>query len=99
MTTYLIVAQGGRFVDIVHNLQRIKMKLVVHAMASIATGLIVWIHSQKLTKQLYEMLKEAVDNSIPSGQPAIRSLLILFIDCGYLKLTKTQNTNNITNLI
>ena len=43
--------------------------------------------------------ENAIDTVLPSGQVAMRSQLVLFLDRGYLEIAKNQNTDNITNLI
>ena len=68
-------------------------------MASVSTGWIIWLSPQKMVFRLSDMLKNAIDTVLPSGQVAMRSQLVLFLYRGYLDISKIQNADNITNLI
>ena len=76
-----------------------KLKPVVHLMASVSTGFLIWLCPQKMIFRLSNMLKNAIDTVLPSGNAALRSQLVLFLDRGYLEVAKNQNGDNITNLI
>ena len=49
--------------------------------------------------QIIRYVENAIDTVLPSGQVAMRSQLVLFLDRGYLEISKKQNADNITNLI
>ena len=51
-----------------------------------------------LKLKLGDMLHKAIYDISPTEQYAFRSMLCLFIDCGYLELTHAQNVG-VTNLI
>ena len=68
-------------------------------MASVSTGWLIWLYPQKMIFHLSDMMKNAIDTVLPSGQAAMRSQLVLFLDRGYLEISKAQNSDNITNLI
>ena len=76
-----------------------KLKPVFHLMASVACGFIVWMYPNKLITRNNVMLREAVNAVVPSGQPAIRSTLTMFLDRGYFEISKPQTGEHITNLI
>ena len=76
-----------------------KLKPVIHLMASVSTGWIIWLNPQKMMFRLSDMMKNAIDTVLPSGQVAMRSQLVLFLDRGYLEIAKNQNADSITNLI
>ena len=76
-----------------------KLKPVIHLMASVSTGWIIWLSPQKMVFRLSDMLKNTIDTVLLSGQVAMILQLVLFLDRGYLEISKNQNADNITNLI
>ena len=68
-------------------------------MASVVCGFMVWMYLNKTITKLNVMLREAVNAVVPSGQPAMRSTLTMFLDRGYFEIAKTQSGENVTNLI
>ena len=75
-----------------------KLKPVFHLMAVIGAGYICWMGPDMQGMSLGDMLKRAINHVCPSRQAAVRAMLDLFIDRGYLELAKAQGLDP-TNLI
>lgn len=75
-----------------------KLKPVVHVMASIGSGNILWMCPDKNGLKMSAMLRAAIAHMFPQGQELNRHLFALFIDRGYMEFAKLQNMN-VTNLV
>ena len=75
-----------------------KLNPVFHVMATVGTVFICWFAPDKLGMRLGDMMRNAIIDVCPYGQPALRVSLAFFIDCGYLEFAKHQ-TGTVTNLI
>ena len=65
-----------------------KLNPVSHVMATVGTGFICWFAPDKLGMRLGDMMRNAIIAVCPSGKPALRASLALFIDRGYLEFVK-----------
>ena len=68
-------------------------------MESVSTGWMIWLCPQKLMFKVTDMMQNAINTVLPSGQAAMRAQLVLFLDRSYLEIAKNQNTKNVSNLI
>ena len=77
-----------------------KLKPVFHLQATIASGYITMMIPDTLKLQMKDMIKQMIDHLVPDGpgSEALRAALVIFIDRGYLEITKYQE-GEVKNLI